>query len=68
MATGDKYEGEWQAGKKNGKGISLFIQVCTFLPMEISTKASSRTETGKAKVHTLGLTKVTTRESGWLTR
>ena len=20
MATGDKYEGDWEAGKKNGKG------------------------------------------------
>jgi len=22
MATGDKYEGEWQGGKKNGRGTS----------------------------------------------
>ena len=32
--------------------------------MEISMRDSSRTETGKVKVHTLGLTKVTTRENG----
>lgn len=24
MATGDKYEGEWMAGKKNGRGLYIF--------------------------------------------
>ena len=32
--------------------------------MEISTRDSFRTETGKVKAHTLGLTKVTTKENG----
>jgi len=25
MATGDKYIGEWEGGKKNGKGKIVFI-------------------------------------------
>jgi hypothetical protein len=24
MATGDKYEGEWAQGKKNGSGLYIF--------------------------------------------
>jgi len=44
------------------------MKVCISLPMEISTKDSFRMETGKAKAHTLGLTKVTTEENGWLTK
>jgi len=64
MATGDKYEGDWESGKKNGKGSNLFIQVFMFLPTVIFTKENFRMETDREKVLTLGLTKATTEANG----
>ena len=68
MATGDKYEGEWLAGKKNGSGINTLMQVCTYSQMETYMKANFRTETGKEKDHILGPTIAFTEENGWPTK
>ena len=68
MATGDKYEGDWEGGKKNGKGKIFMTQGCIFLQTEISMKDSSKMETDKEKEHTLGSTKATIEENGWQTR
>lgn len=54
--------------KRTARVIFLLIQGCIFLPTVTSTKVSSRMEIGKVKGVTLGQTKATIEESGWLTR
>ena len=68
MATGDQYEGGWEAGKKNGRGTFEDIQDSIFLRTETFTRGNSRTVTGRDRANILGLTRATTRGSGWLTR
>lgn len=65
MATGDRYEGNWVDGKKNGFGTCFDnFQVNTVLRMETFTRETLRTGTVKVRVFTPGLTTVTTRVSG----
>lgn len=64
MATGDRYEGEWSDGKKNGNGINLIIQVYIYLLMEMSIKANFRMVTGKEMVFTPGATNLTMKDNG----
>ena len=66
MATGDKYIGEWEGGKKNGKGKIVFIQVIIHLLMGMSMKESLKMEIGKDKVLTRGLIKAITKDNGLL--
>jgi hypothetical protein len=64
MATGDKYEGDWEGGKKNGRGNLLLIQVFTYLRTVISMKDNFATETDKVRAATPGLIKATIVASG----
>lgn len=66
MATGDKYEGDWQAGKKNGAGTQFLMQDYTTLQMETSTMASLRMAIGRASGPILGPIRAITKESGWV--
>lgn len=68
MATGDKYEGDWLNGKKNGFGIFLFIQVITYLLMEMFMKENFRTEIVKEKENTHGQMRVFMKENGFATK
>ena len=67
MATGDRYEGEWSDGKKNGNGIECLIQVFTCLRTETNTKAVFRQATDKDRVPTPGATSLFIRDSGSVT-
>jgi len=65
MATGDKYEGNWIDGKKNGEGtIFFYFKANIASQMAIYMMEISRMETVKAKEFTHGLIAVIIKENG----
>lgn len=67
MATGDKYEGNWSSGKKNGFGKNIFyFQVIIFLQTVIYMKESSKMEIDKEEVNIHGLMAVIIKDNGYV--
>jgi hypothetical protein len=67
MATGDRYEGEWADGKKNGAGKPFLTQAFIFSQMEMFMTDTSLVAIAKVPVSIHGSTRAIITENGMLT-